>query len=163
MIVDFSWDNLHGPVRCRWTHLFSSLCNHSEPVLAKLGFPFLTCSRRKLSRTAFLQCLSESMRLFPTVRPCLVSSAEVLLWDHSDMKSCPLNLPGLGLKLHLPYLQLEPRHTLSNVLGFFFFFSSFLEFNLQDALCFIPLPLWDTHTRVVPVSAGMFIPLSAAF
>lgn len=136
----------------------SSLCNHSEPVLAKLGFPFLTSNRRKLSRIEFLWCLSESRSLFPAVRPCLVSF-ECLhftfsAWDHPDIKSSPLNLPNLGWT----YTSLIFSWNLDITPFFNFFFN-----GIQLTGCFILLPLWDTHRHVVPFSAGMFIHLAAPF
>lgn len=142
---------------------FSSLCNHSEPVLAELGFSFLTFSRRKLSRILFLWCLSESMNLFLTERSYLVSfeclGFILSSWDHPDMKISPVNLPELGLNLHLPYLQLEPRHYPAFFGGLVSLWSSITELHKS----FVLLPLWETHTHVVPVSAGMLIHLATAF
>lgn len=45
-------------------------------------------------------------------------------WDHPDVKSSALNLPELGLNLHLPYLQLELRHY-PTLLGVFLWNSTY--------------------------------------
>lgn len=136
---------------------FSSLCNHSEHVLAKLGFPSRTFNRRKLSRTAFLWCLSESTSLFPAVRSYLVSFECLSFWVPGIIQMWKV-LPWICQSLDWTYTSLIFSWNLDITQHFWGFFC-----GIQLTGCFIPLPLWHTHTRVVPVLAGMLINLAAAF
>lgn len=157
VIEGFQWDNLHGLLRHRWIHLFFQPV---QPFGACASKTWLSLSDFQQEKT-FQNCISMmSVREHESV-PC----SEIILgllgvlkflsaWDHPDVKSSALNLPELGLNLHLPYLQLECRHY-PTLLGFFC--------GIQLTGCFIPLPLWHTYTRVVSILAGMLINLAAAF
>lgn len=148
----------HGPLRCRWIHL---LFQPVQPFWACASKTWLSLSDFQQEKT-FQNCISVmSVRDHESV-PC----SEILLgllWvlkfyleclGSSRYENPPLNLPDLGLDLHLPYLQLEPRHY--PTFKFFFYGNQLTGF-------YIFLPLWGTHTHVVPVSVGMSIHLVAVF